>query len=221
MLYVVATPIGNLEDITFRAISVLKTVPIILAEDTRKAKILFQRYQIQPQQLLSYYAGNEKQRLPEVLSLLESGKDIALISEAGTPLISDPGFLLIQECIKKNIPMTSIPGPCAITTLLPLSGFSLADFYFAGFLSPKTGKRKNQLQKLKSIASTLVFYESPHRIMKTLEDMRLVFGEETEVVIGRELTKKFEQIERGTLKLVCENKNLALKGEFVIIVKNY
>jgi len=219
-IYIVATPIGNLQDITLRALEVLKSVKVVLAEDTRKASILLNHYQIRPDKLLSYYSQNESKRLPQVMDILESGEDIALISEAGTPLISDPGFLLTQEAVKKEIPMIPIPGASAITTLLPVSAFPLSSFYFGGFLSPKSGKRKNQLKKLKDLETVLIFYESPYRILKTINDMKEVFGEEKEVVIGRELTKKFEEIIRGNLSEVCLENNFLVKGEFCIILKN-
>ncbi len=219
-LYIVATPIGNLKDITFRAIEILTHADTILAEDTRTASTLLKHYQINNKKVISYFSQNEKKRIPYVVSLLEQGQNIALISEAGTPLISDPGHLLIKEMITHNIDIISIPGPTALTTLLPLSGFPLSNFYFGGFLSPKSGKRKNQLKKLLHIEGVLSFYESPHRIVKTLNDMFLVFGNK-EVVIGRELTKKFEEIIRGKLENLIQNDKFVLKGEFTILLKNH
>lgn len=219
-IYIVSTPIGNLKDITYRAIETLKSVKIVLSEDTRKSAILFAEYGIRPQRVISYFAGNETKRLKEVIELLESGEDLALISEAGTPLISDPGFLLIKEAVSRKIPIVPIPGVTALTTVLPVSGFPLGSFYFGGFLSPKSGRRKNALKELKEIKTVLAFYESPYRILKTLEDMKEVFGEETEVVIGREMTKKFEEMIRGNLKDVTEINKFTVKGEFCILVKN-
>lgn len=220
-LYLVATPIGNLKDITLRALEILKTTPIILAEDTRTAGVLLNTYQIKAQKLISYHSKNEAQRLPEALSYLNTGQDVALISEAGTPLISDPGFLLTQGAIKQKIEIISVPGASALTTLLPASGFPLSSFYFGGFLSIKSGKRKNQLAKLKNLETCLVFYESPYRILKTLADMKEIFGSTKKVVIGRELTKKFEEFIRGTLEEVLAPQYFLVKGEFCIILKNY
>ncbi len=220
-LYLVATPIGHLKDITLRALEILKTTPIILAEDTRTASVLLNTYQIKAQKLISYHSKNESQRLPEVLSYLNTGQDVALISEAGTPLISDPGFLLTQGAIEQEIEIISVPGASALTTLLPASGFPLSSFYFGGFLSIKSGKRKNQLAKLKNLETCLVFYESPYRILKTLQDMKEIFGSTKKVVIGRELTKKFEEFIRGTLEEVLAPKYFLVKGEFCIILKNY
>jgi 16S rRNA (cytidine1402-2'-O)-methyltransferase len=219
-LYIVSTPIGNLKDITYRAVETLKTTPVILAEDTRKASILFRAYDIQPEKVISYHSKNEPQRIQRVMETLESGTSVALISEAGTPLISDPGFLLVREAVKREIPIIPIPGATALTTLLPASGFPLGSFYFGGFLSPKSGRQKNQLAKLKDWKTVLVFYESPHRILKTLNSMAEVFGEDKEVVVGRELTKKFEEIIRGSLGEVIQQGNFVIKGEFCIILKN-
>lgn len=220
-LYIVSTPIGNLKDITLRAIETLKNVNTILCEDTRTSSVLLNHYQISGKRLLSYHSKNEKDRVIQVMQILESGEDVALISEAGTPLISDPGFILIQEAILKKINIVPIPGVSAITTILSVSGLSLASFYFGGFLSIKSGKRKNQLLKLKDLETVLVFFESPHRILKTLKDMAEVFGYEKEIILGRELTKKFEEIIRLNLEELLENSKFVVKGEFCIIIKNY
>lgn len=221
--YIVSTPIGNLKDITYRAVITLKSVDVILAEDTRKAKILLNAYEIAPKRIISYHSQNEKQRLNQVLEILNSGEEVALISEAGTPLISDPGFLLVKELAKNEIPVVTIPGVTALTALLPLSAFPLGSFYFGGFLSPKSGRRKNQLKKLLELETTLVFYESPYRVLKTLADMKEVFGGEREVVLGRELTKKFEEVIRGTLNELCREESdpaFLVKGEFCVILNN-
>lgn len=220
-LYIVSTPIGNLKDITLRALETLKSVSVILAEDTRTTQILLNEYQIQGKRVISYHSKNEKQRLAQVMEHLALGTDMALVSEAGTPLISDPGFLLVQEAVTRGITIVPIPGVSALTTLLPVSAFPLGNFYFAGFLSPKSGKRVNQLKALSGLETVLVFYESPYRVEKTLAAMLEVFGPETEVVIGRELTKKFEEIIRGKLESIVNNSKFVVKGEFCILLKNY
>ena len=220
-LYIVSTPIGNLKDITLRALETLKSVSVILAEDTRTTQILLNEYQIQGKRVISYHSKNEKQRLPQVMEHLALGTDMALVSEAGTPLISDPGFLLVQEAVALGVTIVPIPGVSALTTLLPVSAFPLSSFYFAGFLSPKSGKRVNQLKALKGLETVLVFYESPYRVEKTLTAMLEVFGPEAQVVIGRELTKKFEEILRGKLESIVNNSKFVVKGEFCILLKNY
>lgn len=219
-LYIVSTPIGNLKDMTYRAVETLAEADVVLAEDTRTAGKLFQHYAIRAKRLMSYHSKNEPQRLNGVMEILESGQNAALISEAGTPLISDPGFLLVKEAVSRDIKVVPIPGATALTAVLPVSGFPLGSFYFGGFLSPKSGRRKNTLKKLIELESVLVFYESPYRILKTLKDMAEVFGEEKEVVLGREMTKKFEEVVRGTLKQLLEEQNFVNKGEFCIILKN-
>jgi 16S rRNA (cytidine1402-2'-O)-methyltransferase len=219
-LYIVATPIGNPKDITFRAVEILQSVNFILAEDTRKTSLLLKTLKIEGKKLISYYSQKEKDKAGLVIEHLLAGESGALVSDAGTPLISDPGHILIKLAVLNHIPIISIPGACAITTLLPLSGFPLGSFYFGGFLSIKSGKRKNELRKLLDLKTTLIFYESPHRILKTLADMLEVFGAEMEVVIGRELTKTFEEIIRGNLKYVLENSKFVVKGEFCIVLKN-
>jgi 16S rRNA (cytidine1402-2'-O)-methyltransferase len=164
-LYIIATPIGNPKDISIRALETLKEVDFILAEDTRTLNDFLRLYGIKEKKIISYYSQNEKQKLSQVLSFFDQGS-VALVSEAGTPLISDPGFLLVKACIEKKIAMTCIPGASTLTTLLPLSGFSLKEFFFKGFLSNKRGTRQNQLKKLLEIETVLIIYESPHRILK-------------------------------------------------------
>ena len=215
-LYIVSTPIGNLDDITVRALNTLKNVETILAEDTRKTKILLDRYDIREKKLIPYFSGNEKRILNSVINMLKEGKEIALVSEAGTPLISDPGYLLVKRAIEENIKIFSIPGVTAFTTLLPVSGFPVSSFYFAGFLSNKKIKKRNQLADLKTLNTVIVLYESVHRIEDTINAINDVFGSETEIVIGRELTKKYEEIIRGKVGNI--KINFEKKGEFCIII---
>lgn len=217
-LYIVSTPIGNLEDITIRAIRVLKEVDLIAAEDTRKSQILLKTYDINTQ-LTSYHSYNLDKKTPQLLSELSGGKNIALISDSGTPGISDPGYVLINECIKKNIPITAIPGPTALITALILSGKPTKSFVFEGFLSNKSGRRQKQLEKLKNEERTVILYESPHRIIKFLEDFIKVMGEEArEIVLAREMTKKFEEVLRASAARHLEYfSKVKPRGEFIVI----
>lgn len=213
-LFVVATPIGNLEDITLRAIKVLKNVDLIACEDTRQSKILLDRYGIKTP-LVSYHQHSRWQKIDYLISQLKSGKDIALISDAGTPGISDPGRKLISEAINHKIETVVIPGPSALTAALSVSGANLRGFLYLGFLPKKKG-RKTLLESLKKEKRTIVFYESPHRIVKTLNELKNYLGNR-EVIITRELTKKFEEIYRGKISEVM--KKIKAKGEFVVIIK--
>ncbi|MBU1084245.1 MAG: 16S rRNA (cytidine(1402)-2'-O)-methyltransferase [Candidatus Omnitrophota bacterium] len=216
-LYIVATPIGNLEDITLRGIRTLKEVDLIAAEDTRRAKILASEYGIETA-ITSYHSYNLAQKTPVLIRQIISGKDIALISDSGTPGISDPGAVLVSACIKSGIEVTVIPGATALVAALVLSGKPTHKFVFEGFLSNKKAKRRKQLEAFKGEVRTVVLYESPHRIVKFLEDFLEVFGDEREVVIAREITKKFEEIRRGGasshIAHFTENKP---RGEFVIV----
>ena len=216
-LYVVATPIGNLEDITLRAMNTLKAVDLIAAEDTRHTKILLERYSITTH-MTSYFEYNKIQKGDYILKLLNEGKSVALVSDAGTPGISDPGYNIIRLCIDNNVPVVPIPGPSGLIAALTASGKPTNEFTFAGFLSPKPIKRKNQLKKLYDQKRTIVLYESVHRIEKLLGDILEVCGD-TEVVVAREVTKKFEEIRREKVSLSLEHfKAHKPKGEFVVII---
>lgn len=215
-LYIVSTPIGNLEDITYRAVKTLQKVGLIAAEDTRRARILLNAYGVTTT-LTSYHSYNIPQKTPKLVEKLLTGQDIALVSDSGTPGISDPGSVLISESIKNNITVTAIPGPAAFVTGLVLSGKPTNKFVYEGFLSNKKSKRRKQLEKLKEEDRTVVLYESPHRVIKFLEDFLEVVGDK-EIVVARELTKKFEEIKRGTARaLLAEFTDKGPKGEFTII----
>lgn len=219
MLYIVATPLGNLEDISARAREVLASVDMIAAEDTRRTQSLLTHLGIHTQ-TIAYHAFNEHARTQGLLDHLLAGKSIALVSDAGTPLISDPGYLLVKAARAHGIKVVPIPGPCALITALCVSGLPTDRFYFEGFLPAKSAQRRAVLQSLAQQACTLVFYESPHRILDSIEDMLAVFGSR-EAAIGRELTKQFETILAGTLSEILEqitaDKNQQ-KGEFVVMV---
>lgn len=216
-LYIVSTPIGNLEDITLRAIETLKTVNLIAAEDTRHTKILLDRYGIRTP-TTSYFEHNKVQKGDYLLKVLSEGKSVALVSDAGTPGISDPGYAIIRLCIDNNIQVVPIPGPSGILTALTISGKPTNEFTFVGFLSPKPIKRKNQLKKLKDEERTVVLYESVHRIEKLLSDILEVFGD-TQLVVAREVTKKFEEIRREKVSEAIEHfKQNNPKGEFIVII---
>ena len=216
-LFIVPTPIGNLGDITFRAIETLKSVDLILAEDTRTSLKLLKHYNIE-NIVESYHMHNEHKKLISIIEKLNSGVQIALISDAGTPGISDPGFLLIRECIKNNIEIECLPGATALIPALVNSGLPSERFLFEGFLPVKKGRTK----RLKEIAEenrTVIFYESPHRILKTLNDLSTHYNEYSRVSISRELTKMHEENFRGTIKESIEYfQKKKPKGEFVIIL---
>ena len=216
-LYIVPTPIGNLEDITLRALRILQEVDIILAEDTRTSKKLLQHYVINTP-MLSYHKFNEHQNLQNFIKQLKEGKQIALISDAGTPAIADPGFLLVRECILENIPVESLPGATAFVPALINSGFPNDRFVFEGFLPDKKG-RNTRLQSLKEETKTMIFYVSPHKLTKTLNEFITLFGSSRKVSISRELTKIYEETVRGELSEVLDyfTKNPP-KGEFVLIL---
>ena len=216
-LYIVPTPIGNLEDITLRAIRILKEVDMVLAEDTRKTQILLKHYGIE-NKLSSHHAFNEHKSVRAVIERLKGGATIALVSDAGTPGISDPGFLLIRECLKENITVECLPGPTALIPALVNSGLPCDRFIFEGFLPHKKG-RQTRLTKLSEEESTLVFFESPHRLVKTLEQLATVFGSARPASVSRELTKIYEETARGTLEeLIVHFKDKVIKGEIVIVV---
>lgn len=216
-LYIVPTPIGNLEDITLRAINVLKSVDFILAEDTRTSSILLKHLQID-KPLRSHHKFNEHATVQSVAEAIEAGKDVALISDAGTPGISDPGFLLVRTCVDAGIEVQTLPGATACIPALVQSGFPCDRFCFEGFLPQKKGRQK-RLGELAEESRTIVFYESPFRVVKCLEQLAEVFGEDRRVAVSREITKKFEQTVRGTLaEAVAHFKAHPPKGEFVIVL---
>jgi 16S rRNA (cytidine1402-2'-O)-methyltransferase len=217
MLYIIATPIGNLKDMTYRAQEVLSSCDLILCEDTRKSSILLNHYKIN-KPLSSFHKFNEKQKEEKILEELEAGKEIALISDAGTPLFSDPGFSLVEACIKRGISYTSLPGACSIIQALSLSGFSTSPFQFIGFLPKKTQERKTKLTQALSYPGSSICFESPHRILQTLEAIDSL-DDKRRLSISREMTKKFEQTLQGTPKELLEifEKNKP-RGEFVIVI---
>lgn len=219
-LYVVATPIGNLEDMSYRACSVLRQVDWVAAEDTRQSKILLDHYQIN-KKLISLHAFNEKSRVDHLLDLLKQGQNGALITDAGTPCISDPGALLIQAMHLNQITVVPIPGPCALITALSVSGFSTTEFMFTGFLPSKSSSRKAKLEALKKQTCPIIFYESPHRIADMIQDCNSVLGSNRKVMMARELTKKYETLyldQLGNLANNFRGKTLEERGEFVVIV---
>jgi 16S rRNA (cytidine1402-2'-O)-methyltransferase len=223
-LFVVATPIGNLEDISLRALRILKEVDLILCEDTRVTKKLLDRYQIK-KPLLSYHQHSKLQKIDYIISLLKEEKNLALVSDSGTPGISDPGNKLVEEVINRlgeKVKIIPIPGPSALTCAASVSGFPMDKFLFLGFL-PKKKKRKEILKEILDSKYPIIFYESPYRILKTLKELDLearAYNLEPEVVVCRELTKKFETIYRGKLKKVIEEiEKGVIKGEFVVIFR--
>jgi 16S rRNA (cytidine1402-2'-O)-methyltransferase len=216
-LYLVATPIGNLEDITYRAVKVLTSVDLIAAEDTRKTKILLDHYHIS-KPMMSYYSYNEQARAPQLIEKLLAGQSIALVSDAGTPGISDPAFHIVQQALENGISIIPIPGPAAFIAALIASGLPTDRFVFEGFLPLKKG-RKTKFELLKSENRTIVIYESPHRIIKTLTDIQTVLGNR-HVVVARELTKKFEEIVRGSVSSVLtELTKKTPRGEYVVVIE--
>ena len=218
MLYIVPTPIGNLADITFRAIEILKSVDLILAEDTRTSSVLLNHYQIQ-KPISPYHQHNEHKILTHLTEQLAAGKTMALLTDAGTPGISDPAFLLVRECIKNNIRVECLPGATAFVPALVNSGLPMNSFCFEGFLPLKKG-RQTMMKKLAEEERTMVFYESPMRLLKTLNDFIQYFGAERQCCVSRELTKKFEENARGSLQKVHDHFNVkTVKGEIVIVVQ--
>ena len=216
-LFVVPTPIGNLGDITLRSIEVLKSADLILAEDTRTSSKLLKHYDIDTP-VESFHMHNEHKKLESIINKLRSDSEIALISDAGTPGISDPGFLLVRECINNEVEVECLPGPTAFVPALVSSGLPCDRFSFEGFLPVKKGRTK-RLKELSTETKTMVFYESPHRILKTLNDLSNYFDVESQISVSRELTKLYEETFRGTIKESVEHfeKNKT-KGEFVIVL---
>jgi len=217
-LYLVSTPIGNLEDITHRAVRLLGEVDVIACEDTRHTRKLLNHYGINTR-TISYHEHNERERAVELLKQLEQGADVAVVSDAGTPGISDPGFRLARLAIENEIRVVPVPGASALITALVASGMPTDDFFFGGFLPSRSGARRARLSELRSIPATLIFYEGPHRIAATLKDARDILGER-EAVVARELTKMHEQIARGRLSELARRFSSAesARGEMVLII---
>jgi len=217
MLYIVATPIGNLKDITLRALEVLKSVDLIACEDTRHTQILLNRYDIK-KPTTSFFQHNRITKAKYLIELLKEGKSVALVSDAGTPAILDPGYNIINLAIQNNIEITFIPGPTAFVNALVLSGKPAHRFIFEGFLPNKRVSRKNRLKELAGLKCTVIFYESCHRIEATLADVGEIFGDK-DIVVARELTKKFEEVKRGKAgEVLAGLKGSKLRGEFVVVI---
>ena len=217
MLYVVATPIGNLSDITLRALETLKDAELIAAEDTRHSGILLKHYQIN-KPLISYHEHNEAMRTAQLIERLAAGEKIALITDAGTPALSDPGARLIRECIKRELDFTIIPGPSSILSALVGSGFSCEKFSFGGFLPIKSGQRERELRAAAAREETSIYFESPYRLTKTLKAAASVL-ENRQLCVARELTKKFEEFRRGSAaELLAHYEKHPAKGEIVLII---
>lgn len=218
MLYIIPTPIGNLADFTFRAVEVLNQVDLILAEDTRTSGVLLKHYSIQ-KPLSPYHQHNEHKIVTHLAEQMQAGKTVALLTDAGTPGISDPAFLLVRECVKHNIKVECLPGATAFVPALVNSGLPMNSFCFEGFLPLKKG-RQTVMKKLATEERTMIFYESPMRLVKTLNDFIQYFGAERNCCVSRELTKKFEENKRGTLQEVHDYFNeKGVKGEIVIVVE--
>ncbi len=217
-LYVVATPIGNLEDISLRALRTLKEVDLIAAEDTRHTRILLDHYGISTP-LTSCHEHNEKSKVPLLVARLRQGESIALVSDAGTPLLSDPGYRLVSGALKEGIPVVPVPGASALIAVLSVSGLPMGSFVFDGFLSAKKRERIESLEALREERRTLVFYEVPHRLGETLQDLLEILGDR-EVVLGREVTKLYEEFIRGRLsEVVAQSAQREWRGEITIVVK--
>ncbi len=231
ILYIVATPIGNVQDISFRAVEALQKVSVIACEDTRRTGLLLEQIKslsccmmgegLTKPRFLSYYEQNELRRIPEIIALLKNGEDVALVSDAGTPLISDPGFKLVREAISQGIKVESIPGPSSILAALTVSGLPTDKFMFVGYLPKKPGHRKKLLEAIKEslekINQTIIFFEAPHRVVKMLGEMQEVVGDQN-VVIARELTKTYEEIRREKIsESIVHFSKTPPKGEFVIL----
>jgi len=217
-LYVVSTPIGNMADITLRALDTLKTVDGIVCEDTRRTRGLLAHYRIH-KPLVSYNDVNKQARTPSLLSRLRRGESLALVCDAGTPAVSDPGFYLVRAAVEQGIPTVPVPGASAILAALVVSGLPTDRFLFVGFLSRKRGRRRTQIRSFASERGTIILYESAQRLPKTAADLAEVLGTERRVVLARELTKRFEQVVRTDLEHIQEAlEEMPLKGEFVVLV---
>lgn len=233
ILYIVSTPIGNLQDIGIRAVKVLTETEIIACEDTRKTGVLLKRAReyyskffsnennFKKNRLISYYEQNEEKRIFEIINLLKVGNNVALVSDSGTPAISDPGFKLIRECVRENIKVESIPGPSSVISSLVVSGLPTDKFLFLGYLPQKPGHRRKFLQKIASmiriIRATIILFEAPHKLVRTLEDIKEELGD-IEIVVARELTKLYEEVRREKVsKTIAHFNNTRPKGEFAIL----
>jgi len=218
ILYICGTPIGNLEDITLRALKVLKNVKLIAAEDTRHTKKLLNHYQINTK-ITSYYEYNKFKKAPYLVEILKNGQDIALVSDAGMPGISDPGYVLVNLVLKNNIKIIPVPGVSALITALVVSGLPTDKFVFEGFLPRKIKERKRYFKSIENEERTVIFYETPHRLKRTLKDMLEIWGDR-KIVIARELTKKFEEMIRGNLsQVISEINTKEIKGEITLVVQ--
>ena len=217
-LYLVPVPIGNLRDITLRALEILQKVEIIAAEDTRITRSLLSHYQIKSGRLISLHKYNEKKRIPEILELLEQGKDIAVVSDAGSPGISDPASLLVQEAIDHQINIIPLPGATAIIPALTASGFNTESFLFLGFLPLTAKHRKEKLTLIKNSIHTVILYEAPHRIKRTLTELS-EYIDNRRICLAREITKIYEEFIRGNIQDIITNFNIKEKGEFVIVIE--
>ena len=217
MLYLVATPIGNLGDITLRALETLKTVDIVVSEDTRKTGILLRHFDIKKPQI-SFYEQNEKRNLPRILSALQAGQSVALVTNAGSPAVSDPGYTLVRAAIEADIPVTSIPGPTALISALILSGLPVHSFTFRGFAPRKTGPRRRFLAEDAESPHTLIFYESPYRLSALLKDALAVYGDR-QAAVANDLTKMFEAVDRGSLsQLISCFEEINPRGEYCVVI---
>lgn len=220
ILYIISTPIGNMEDITLRALDTLKKADLVAAEDTRHSRKLFARYGITTK-LVSYFAAKEDQKAQRILSELGEGKKVALISDAGTPGISDPGFQLVSKAVREGYKIVTIPGPSALISALSLSGLPSARFVFEGFLPPKGSERKKRIEALKREERTIVLYESPRRVMRTLADILETLGDR-EAALARELTKIHEEVVRGKISDIIDYfDEHTLKGEMALVISGY
>jgi len=220
-LFICATPIGNLEDVSFRLIRTLRDVDVIVAEDTRTTKKLLSRYEITKKDIISYQDYSSKQKIEKICRLLQEGKNIALVSESGTPVIQDPGYKLIDNCIEKDILLTIIPGPNAAVSALVLSGLPPDSFLFVGFLPKTKSKRKKKLAELSTIPYTLIFYESPIRLKKLLVELKEKFGDRRACIV-REISKLYEEIIRGSFsEMLSKLESRKIKGEIVLVVGGY
>ena len=220
-LYVVATPIGNLKDITLRALEILKTVDLVLAEDTRETKKLLEAHSLQ-QKIISCHEHNEESRVEEVVSRLEAGESIALVSDAGTPLISDPGYRLVEALRSRKLEVVPIPGACALISALSVSGLPSDRFQFCGFLPAKSSNRQKVYESVSDYSGTTIFYESVHRITASLVDLKTILGADREIVLARELTKQYETILKGSVSEMLdwlEENADKIRGEYVLLIR--
>ena len=221
VLYVVATPIGNLDDLSGRACTVLREVDTVLAEDTRRTRTLFERYAISTP-TRAFHEHNEREQTPGILARLLEGRRFALVSDAGTPLVSDPGYVLVREARSHDVPVHCVPGPSAVVAALSISGLPTGRFTFEGFLPARRSRRVRELERLEREARTMVFYEAPHRIVEVLADLLAVFGNDREAVVAREITKRFESVYTGRLgHLLAQARcgRLPARGEMVLMVR--